>query len=86
MSVPAEDAGFDSIECSTSREAGVTHAHGEVGDGGYEAGETRYAVVLGVQDADAAELELRDGGRGVDAHGGADGGRRVAASRRRGGC
>jgi hypothetical protein len=44
-----------------------------VGDGGHEACETRDAVVLGIQDADAAELEFRDGGRGVDAHGGADG-------------
>jgi hypothetical protein len=73
VAVPVEDAGFDSIEGATSREVGVTHAHGVVGDGGHEAGETRDAVVLGVQDADAAELELRDGGRGVDAHGGADG-------------
>jgi hypothetical protein len=72
VAVPVEDAGSNSIEGAAAGEVGVTHAHCVVSDGGHEAGEARDAVVLGIQDADATELQLGDGSRGVDAHGGAD--------------
>jgi len=73
VAVPVEDAGFDSIEGAASGEVGMAHAHGVVGDGGHEACEAGDAVLLGVQDADTAELQLREWGGGVDAHGGTNG-------------
>ena len=60
VAVPVEDAGSDALEGAASRQVGVAHAHGVVGDGGHEAGEAGDAVVLDVQDADAAELDLRE--------------------------
>jgi hypothetical protein len=62
VAVPIEDAGSDALEGAASGEVGVTQAHGVVGDGGHEASEAGDAVVLDVQDADAAELELRERG------------------------
>ena len=44
-----------------------------VGDGGHEASEACDAVLLEVQNADAAELQLCEGRRRVDVHGRADG-------------
>ena len=73
MAVPVEDASSDALERAASGEVGVTHAHGVVGDGGHKTGEAGDTVVLDVQDADATEVELRERGGGVDAHGGADG-------------
>ena len=60
VAVPVEDAGSDALEGAASGQVGVAHAHGVVGDGGHEAGEAGDAVVLDVQDADAAELDLRE--------------------------
>jgi hypothetical protein len=73
MAVPVVDAGFDPMEGAASGEVGVAHAQGVVGDGGDEASEAGDAVLLGIQDADAAELQLCERSRGIDAHGGTDG-------------
>jgi hypothetical protein len=62
VAVPVEDAGSDALECAASGEVGVTHAHGVVGDGGHKSSEAGDAVVLDVQDADAAEVELCERG------------------------
>jgi hypothetical protein len=56
VAIPVEDACFDSIKGAASGELWVTQAHGVVGDGGHEASEACDAVVLGIQDADAAEV------------------------------
>ena len=56
VAIPVEDAGFDPVKGAASGELEVTHAHGVVGDGGHEASEASDAVVLGIQDADAAEV------------------------------
>ena len=71
--VPVEQSGLDPVERAAAGEVGEAHAHGVVGDGGDEAGQAGDAVLVGVEDADAAQLELRDGSCRVDAHGGADG-------------
>jgi hypothetical protein len=73
VAVVVEEAGFDTVEGATTREVGEAGAHGVVSDGGHEAGEACDAVTVGVDDADAAQLELGDGGEGVDPYGGADG-------------
>jgi hypothetical protein len=44
-----------------------------VGEGGHEAGKAGDAVVLGVDNADAAQLKLGERDSGVDTSGGADG-------------
>ena len=73
VAVPVEQAGLDAVEGAAARKVGEAHAHGVVGDGGDEAGQAGDAVPVGVDDADAAQLELCERGCGVDAHGGADG-------------
>ena len=70
---PVEQAGFDAVERAAAWEVGEAHAHGVVGDGGYEARQTGDAVLVGVDDADAAQLDLGERSCRVDAHGGADG-------------
>ena len=50
VAVPVEDAGSDALEGAASRQVGVAHAHGVVGNGGHEAGEAGDAVVLDVQE------------------------------------
>jgi hypothetical protein len=70
--IPVEEARSDTVEDATSREVGVTCAHGVVGDGGDEARKTGDAMTGGVDDADSTQLDLREGDGGVDAQGGAD--------------
>jgi len=71
--IPVEDAGLDSVEGASSGQVGVALAHGVVGNGRHEASEACDAVMLGIQDADAAEVDLGERDGGVDAHGGTDG-------------
>jgi hypothetical protein len=56
VAIPVEDAGFDPVKGAASWEFGVAPEQGVVSDGGHEASEASDAVVLGIQDADAAEV------------------------------
>ena len=73
VAVPVEEAGPDAVERAAAREVGEAHAHGVVGDGGDKAGEAGDAVLLGVDDADTAQLKLCERHCGVDPNGSTDG-------------
>ena len=73
VAIPVEEAGLDAVERAAAWEVGEAHAHGVVGDGGHKAGQAGDAVLLGVHDADATQLELGERGSRVDAHDSADG-------------
>lgn len=58
ITIPIEKTGLDTVEGPTTREVGVTRAHGVVTDSRDETGKAGDAVLVGVEDADATQLEL----------------------------
>ena len=73
VAVPVVEAGPDAVERAAAREVGEAHADGVVGDGRHKVGEAGDAVMPGVDDADATQLELAERGAGIDMQFAADG-------------
>ena len=73
ITIPIEKTGLDTVERPTTREVRMTCAHSVVTDSRDESSKAGDAVLVGVDDADATQLELCERSRRVYAHGGADG-------------